>query len=122
MLKRLLCVISVLIILPVCAGVFEDAIVKSDNVFLYLYMKNCDYCVKFNPNYDKLTREFGKNCKFLKIDASSKYGNELGHALGAQYVPFVAMVNNKTKVIKTVNPTCLLSYSCVQNNMKKFLK
>ena len=53
MLKRLLCVISVLIILPVCAGVFEDAIVKSDNVFLYLYMKNCDYCVKFNPNYDK---------------------------------------------------------------------
>ncbi len=122
MLKRFLFALSILIILPVYAGEFEDAIAKNDKVFLYLYAKNCDYCVKFNPNYDKLTREFGKNCKFLKIDASSKYGNELGYALGAQYVPFVAMVNSKTKVIKTVHPTCLLSYSCVQNNMKKFLK
>ena len=121
MIKRLLCILSMLITLPAFCGEFEEAARTHNKIFLYLYTKDCGYCVKFDPVYKKISQIYGANCKFLKINADSEYGTSLMRSLNAYYVPFVVVIDNDKRVAHSISPTCLLSYSCTQDKMNKFV-
>ena len=56
MLKKILCILSVFVILPAFSGELEDAAKIHDKIFLYLYTKDCSYCVKFNPVYNNISK------------------------------------------------------------------
>jgi len=121
--KKILILLFVLSInLPTFAGVFEEAIKHNDKIFLYMYSKDCSYCDKFTPNYNKIYQKYNGSCKFLKVDANTEYGGTLMRSLSAFYVPYVAMVDNKNKIIKTVTPTCMLNYGCILDAVNKFIK
>lgn len=109
-------------IMPAFSGDFEEARRTNNKIFLYMYTKDCSYCVKFNPVYEKLFQKYGGNCKFLKINADTEYGGSLMRGLGAYYVPYVALVDNSKKSVSTINPTCLLSFACTQDVMVKFIR
>ena len=86
-----------------------------------MYTDDCSYCVKFEPAYEKLFQKYNKDCKFLKIDANTAYGNSLMRSLNAFYVPYVALINNKKQTMQNVTPTCLLNYACTKDAVEKFI-
>ena len=119
MFKKILLIFLLYLTLP-C---FSQGVGDSTNhkVFLYLYTENCGYCVKFAPIYDKLEQIYGKQCVFLKQDASTKQGVSLMKEFNAFYVPYVLLVNYEKQSIKRVAPTCLLNYACVKDAVDKFV-
>lgn len=121
MLKRILLIAVLSLLLPANAGEYEDAMKNSNCVFLYLYTTECGYCTKFNPIYNKIQANYSNKCKFLKIDASSDYGRKLMKDLGAYYVPYVLLINNKNNKAGKVSPQCLLNYACMQDATNKFV-
>ena len=121
MLKKILGLLSFFVILPSFAGAFEDAIKSNDYVFLYLYTSNCGYCTKFTPIYEQLKKSH-KEIKFLKVDADTLYGFNLMRNFGARYVPFVALVNSKTKMGEQISPECIMQLACTEKAIKGFKK
>ena len=123
MLKKLVILTSLIFALPAYAGEYENALMTGNSVFLYLYTKECRYCKQFNPIYEKLTDgTYKNNYKFLKIDANTEYGGNLMRMFRASYVPFVVLVDAKRQVMSGVTPTCLLNQSCVDKELKLFLR
>ena len=120
MFKKLFLTLLLFSVLPVFAGEFEDASISNERIFLYMYTPECSYCQKFEPTYDKLLQKFGKNCKFLKMNAATDYGNAVMQNLNAFYVPFVVLINNQKQTMQRVTPTCLMNYACVKDAVDKF--
>jgi len=121
MLKKILVLLSFVFILPAFAGTFEDALKTGDYVFLYLYTPNCGYCTKFTPIYEKLEKS-NLNVKFVKVNANTLYGFNLMRNFGARYVPFVALVNSKTKTGEQIPPDCIMQLACAEKAIKGFKK
>ncbi len=121
MLKKFLCILSILTILPVYSASSDNILTSNEKVVLYLYTKECGYCVKFDPIYNNVSKKYGNNCKFLKIDANSKYGRDLMRGFYAVYVPYVVIIDNSKRTAKSVNPDCLLNQACMQNVIEKFI-
>ena len=86
-----------------------------------MYAKDCNYCTKFEPIYEKLFQKYGKSCKFLKIDANTSYGNTLMQKMNAFYVPHVSLIDNEKQMLQNVTPTCLLNYACIKDAVDKFI-
>lgn len=110
------------ITLPAFSGEYEEALRTHNKIFLYMHTPQCGYCVKFNPVYEKISKKYGDNCKFLKIDANTEYGGTLMRSLRAYYVPYVAMINVKKQTMYSITPKCLLNYACTQDAVEKFIK
>ena len=121
MLKKLLITLFLLMALPVFAGEFEDARRSYSKIFLYLYTPECKYCKEFSPIYDRLLQRYGRNCKFVKIDANTEYGNSVMRSVMGSYVPYVILLNTEKQTLQRVTPTCLLNYSCVKDAVNKFV-
>ena len=122
MFKGILLILLIFLTLPVKAGVYEDSIKSNTNTFLYLYTPNCGYCTRFNPIFNKVATEYAGNCKFLKIDAQSNYGQTLASSMKIAYVPYVIVVNNKKQTVNRISPQCLLNYACVKDAVDKCIK
>lgn len=114
-------ILMIFIISPVFAGEFEDASKVYSKVFLYLYSPKCIYCVKFDPQYEILSKKY-TNCKFIKIDVNSKYGTLLMRKFNAYYVPYIALVDNKNKTLQNISPSCIVDNACIKDQMNKFVK
>ena len=109
-------------LLPAFSVDLDSLLNRYERVFIYFYTSNCGYCDKFNPIYDKITSAFdGKNCKFIKIDAENPNNMKIMMELGAFYVPYVIMLDNKNKQAKSVVPKCLLNYACTKDAVDKFV-
>lgn len=121
MFRKCILILLLLIVLPSFAGVFEDASKENEKILLYMYAKDCKYCVEFQPIYEKMLQKHGKDCKFLKIDANTAYGNELMQRLNAFYVPYVVLINNRNQTLQNITPTCILNYACVKDAVEKFV-
>lgn len=121
MFKKFLLILFLLMALPVWAGEFEEASRQYNKIFLYLYTRDCGYCQRFNPVYDKLVQRYGGSCKFLKINAATEYGNFLMRRVRGSYVPYVVMVNNQKQTMQRITPTCLLNYACTKDAVDKFV-
>ena len=87
-----------------------------------MYTPECGYCQKFDENYKKLANKYGKDCKFLKINANTTYGYSVMRRLSAFYIPFVVLLNNQKQTMQRIDPTCLLEYACVKDAVDKFVK
>ena len=122
MIKRIIILLSFLITAPSFAGELENAIRDNDYVFLYLYTKNCGYCKKFNPVYEKTYKNHNTKYKFVKIDADSRYGEQILRHYRAYYVPYVVLINTKANKNVQVASNCLLSTACINNAVKNFAK
>ena len=92
-----------------------------DKIFLYLYTPECSYCEKFNPNYEKVFNKHLNKCRFVKVNANTKQGNELMRAVNGYYVPFVLLIDSSTKQIRRIEPNCLLNLSCVNNAVENLV-
>ena len=103
------------------AGEFEKLVASYDKIFLYLYTPKCSYCEKFNPNYEKVFNKHLNKCKFVKVNANTKQGNELMRAVNGYYVPFVLLIDSSTKQIRRIEPNCLLNLSCVNNAVENLV-
>ena len=118
--SRLFVVIFALfIMLPAFAD--DRTVIINNKAILYMYTKDCGYCNKFVPIYDKLQQIYSKKCTFLKQDASTEYGTSLMNEFKASYVPFVALIDYKKHTIQRVAPVCLLNYACVKDSVDKFV-
>ena len=122
MIRFVLCLFSLLIMLSANAGVYEEALKKNDRVFLYIYTQNCGYCVRFSPVYDKLSKRYGAQCKFVKVDADSQYGQGLARSFGLRFVPYVIIANTKIGQAALIPPNCLLHFDCADEIMRSFVK
>ncbi len=122
MIKKIFVLFAFLLVPPVIAGQFEDAMATNENVFLYIYTPQCGYCMKFSQNYRRLISAYGQKCKFVKINGETPYGVNLATKLRANYVPFVALINSKANKGEIISSDCLLEYSCVSNKVNLFIK
>ena len=122
MIKRLLTILSILLILPVYSADTSKLATVNNKAILYMYTKECSYCDKFAPNYSKLEKTYDKKCRFLKQDASTEYGTQLMREFKAFYVPFVVFIDYDRHIIQRVAPTCLLNYACVKDAVDKFVE
>lgn len=105
--------------LSVSAGEFDNLVYRYEKIFLYLYTPECSYCVKFNPIYEKLSNKYPEKCKYIKVNANTPKGNELMQSVNGYYVPYVVLINSKTKTIKRVEPPCMLNYKCISDAVEK---
>ena len=103
------------------AGEFEKLVASYDKIFLYLYTPECSYCEKFNPIYEKVFNKHLNKCKFVKINANTKQGNELMRAVNGYYVPFVLLIDSSTRQIRRIDTNCLLNFSCVNNAVENLV-
>ena len=67
-------------------------------------------------------QKYNNKCKFLKINANTEYGSSLMRTMNAFYVPYVAMLDNNKRIIRTMNPVCMLNYGCAMDAIDKFVK
>lgn len=105
-------------VLPVFAGELETALKNNQDVFLYLYTSMCGTCKRFNPVYENLLNNYGKNYKFIKINAETPYGYNLAVRYNVAYVPFVLLINNKK--IWQLDGSCLVDMRCTTETLNKF--
>ena len=56
--------------LPAYSGEYEEATRTSEKIFLYMYTKNCSYCVKFNPVYKKISEKYSDKMNTLISELS----------------------------------------------------
>lgn len=122
MLKRILVILFVCLSMPVFAGELENALKTKNYVFLYLYTKNCGYCAKFNPKYEKVSKIYNKQYAFVKVDADSGYGYSLANRFRAVYVPYVVLIKSKTKQAVQISSGCLLDTACLDKKLTDFTK
>ena len=113
--------LTLLLLIPAYAGPVEDAIKTSDKIFLYLYTPNCGACKEFNSYYMEYARKYGKDCKFLKINASTQYGARTGMAVGLKYVPWVVLIDSKKKTRKHLQWECLSYHACAIKAIESFI-
>ena len=121
MIRLILCLLLFLNSLPTLAGVVEDAMKTQDKVFIYIYTKNCGYCVKFNPIYNEVVKKFSNKCKFIKLDAETPYGMRVMQDLQGVFVPYTIMIDNKHKKLYRLQADCLLDYACTANAVEVFV-
>ena len=107
---------------PAFAGVYEDALKNNKKVFLYLYVDKCKYCSNFEPIYKKVSSTYGKQCKFLKVNADTKEGYHLMKLFGARYVPFVIIADSDLQEISQIEPNCLLNFKCTNYFVDRFIR
>ncbi len=121
MIKRLLLIFALCVSLPAFAGVFEDALKTGNNVFLYLYTQECKYCNEFNPVYQRLAKNYGNRCSFVKVNAATPYGLGLIKRFRTRYVPFVVVADKKDNSYVNISVNCLLDYVCAEKSLKKII-
>lgn len=121
MLKKILLILMLSFILPVSAGEFEDALKNYSKVFLYIYTPECGYCKQFDSIYDKLNKKYNNDCKFVKINANTEYGNLVMRMTDAHFVPNVLLINSEKQIMHRVTPKCLLEYACIKDAVLKFV-
>lgn len=102
------------------AGELEQALNNGQDTFLYLYTQRCGFCTKFTPRYDKLSKIYAGNYKFIKIDAETPYGNKILRSYGGYYVPYVILLNSKKEKATKISPYCLEDFVCIEGKMKEF--
>ena len=120
MFKKLLLLILISFVLPVSAGELEDALKNNNYVFAYFYTPECGFCRKFDDRYNKLSSTYKNQFKFVKINVNTKYGYSLMRAYNGRYVPFVLLLNSKTKQGAEVYHQCLFDTSCTEKVFKEF--
>lgn len=119
MLKKFFTILGLVFMAPAIAAELDEALSKGD-VFLYLYTPACGYCKSFQPLYQDFAKNYSDQYKFLKIDASTNYGNKVFKTYGGRYVPYVLLLNkNKNKVVQ-IAPSCLMDKACTESKLKKF--
>lgn len=121
MLKKFLVILLVGITALVFAGQ-DFTLLEDEKVFLYLYSENCGYCVKFEPIYKNVQKNYQNRIKFVKLDINKPEGRQLAYEFGANYVPFVALLDTRKRTIQQIAPSCLLDYKCSEKNIIKFIK
>jgi len=122
MLKKFICIIFLLLILPVHAVELENIIMTHHGkVLLYLYTNDCAYCTKFNPIYEKLVKKFENKCTFIKLDAQTEKGNYLMYETRANYVPNVVILDTSKHTMGKLDPVCLLNEACINKTMNTFI-
>ena len=119
--KRL--IILILFLLGVTISVFANNIQTKSNTktFLYLYIPDCSYCVKFEPIFIKVSEAFAGKCNFKKVDARTKEGQKLMQKYNGFFVPYVLILDNKTDYKAYISPNCILSYACTSSAVDKFI-
>lgn len=122
MIRKFLLTILFINCLPLFAGEYEDAIKTHDKVFLYVHAQKCNYCKIFEPIYEKLMTNYNKECKFVKVDSGTNYGNNLASKFRIKFVPYVVLVKSKENRGIVINPKCLLEYECSEKILVEFLK
>ena len=122
MVRILLCLLLLFSSLPAFEGHFEDSLKQSDYVMLYMSSPTCNDCKKFDPVFQKLADNYGKKCKFVKVDSKTAYGSKLVAQVGAAYVPYVLIFKPKQQIMTQVLPDCLLDYACVSKELNTFMK
>ena len=122
MFKRVLCILSLLIMLPVHAGVFDSAVKENEKVFLYFYTDKCSYCEKFAPTYEKIVQKYAKKCSFAKVDYKSDEGRVLAKTFMLYYVPDVILLDYKKQTLNRLEPSCIMDYACVKNAVDELVK
>lgn len=109
-------------LLPAFAGVLDSALSSNDRVFVYIYKPYCNYCVKFDPIFKKLSTNYGGKCKFVKIDMNTQEGYKIVNQYNVMYVPYVLAINTKKGRIAQITPDCLIDYACVNTAVNSFVK
>ena len=122
MFKKCLMLLVLALVMPAYAGEVENALAKGDNVFLYLFSPKCQYCTRFTPIYNTISKTCNGQYSFFKIDSSSKYGNSLMYEYGGTYVPYVVLIKGKKKKALHIPPRCLMDSVCLQAEMNAFRK
>ena len=121
MIRLILCLFLFLSLIPAYAGTVEEAMKSQKKVFIYLYTKNCGYCIKFNPIYEKIKDKFCNKCKFIKLDAETPYGMKIMQDLQGVFVPYTIFIDNKHKKLYKLQLDCLLDYACMVNAVDVFV-
>ena len=122
MIKKFLLISIITLTLSVNAGEYEDALKNNDKIFLYFYTKECGYCQKFTPLFEKFSNIYGEKCIFLKIDANSNYGRDLAFKFHVRFLPHVVLVDTKKEKGLVIIPNCLLQYACTNDVIKEFVE
>lgn len=114
-------IISASYLLPIYAGEFETALDKQEKIFLYLTSPYCGYCVKFNSTYNKLAKNYGNKLKFIKLDITTPEGAIVAKSFKPQWVPYVLLIDGKTKDGNTVPTNCLMKQACSEYVVNEFI-
>jgi thiol-disulfide isomerase/thioredoxin len=114
--------LTIMFCAPVFAGQYEDALRTGKPVVLYMYTKTCKYCKQFKPVFERIAQNNKNTYRFVSIDAESPYGRLLMRDLYASYVPFVVLSDAKRQYFVPIAPSCAIEYSCIEKEMKNFLK
>ena len=120
--KNIITILLLMLVIPVYAGQYEDALRTGEPVCLYLYTKTCKYCKQTTPVFEKLAQNYRKQCHFVIVDAESPYGNLLIRDMMVGYVPFVVMTDIKKQYFRPVEPTCVMEYACIEKKLNEFIK
>ena len=103
----------------VYAGSYEDALKKSDYVFLYFYSEHCSTCKIFDSIYNSI-RNQNKEYAYVKVNADTPYGTQLIYRLRGRYVPYIVLKNAKTNKSVNISHTCVMNEICLLRAMNNF--
>lgn len=109
-------------ILPAFAGEFDNALKDNNKVFAYVYKPYCGYCLKFDPIFKKLERNYNGKCKFLKMDINSDDGYKIARQYNVRYVPYVVAIDTQSGHATQITAACLIDYACVDAVVSNFVK
>ena len=105
--------------LPVFAGEYENALKKSDSVFLYLYSSDCRTCKAFDKIYYDMAKQ-NNDFEFVRINADTPYGARLIRKFKGKFVPYIILTNSKTNRSVNVIHSCVMDEMCLIRALKSF--
>ena len=119
--KRLILLLSILLILPASANELDKAMKSGNDVLMYFYSPTCISCDKFNPIYFELEKEY-KNIKFVRINIDTNDGRKLFSKYHGFYIPYLTLTSPKTKKTVSITAVCASNDVCFERVLKGFRK
>ena len=117
--KIFLVLVLFLAVNAVYAGSYEDAVAKNNNVFLYLYSKDCKTCKEFEPILNKIQNQ-NKDYAFVRADVYTPYERQLMINFKGRYVPYIVLTDVKKNKSVNISHSCAMDEICLMRAMKSF--
>lgn len=107
-------------VLPAASLSFDEAMSSSKPFVFYMYQDGCSACKYFDSIYDSSQKEYNSKFNFVRQNSDTSLSAKLIEKWNIDSVPFVLVINPKTKRASIVGEYCIMAKDCFLKTLETY--